>query len=169
MSIFRNKRPLSKNQTALMLIFCQKNVHSLKNTMLSCHFFFIYMIYPCCHARIWSANCQFCQNYIKLWTKKVNRMPFFLISHKKSVLSFPFFVKKRPFSENKLLLCQYWGKKHQFFQKQGDLILFVFNFSRKTRCCHVHIWSKKRQFCQNYTILLAKKVNRMPFLSDFHK
>ena len=31
------------------------------------------------------------------------------------------------------------------------------------------IFGKKRQFCQNYTILWAKKVNRMPFLSDFHE
>ena len=127
------------------------------------------MIHPCCHARIWSKKCQFCQNYIKLWTKKVYRMPFFPISHKKSLLSFPYFVKKRPFSENKLLLCQYWGKKHQFFQKQGDLILFVFNFSRKTCCCHVHIWSKKRQLCQNYTIFCVQKSNRMPFFSDFSR
>ena len=33
---------------------------------------------------------------------------------------------------------------------------------------HVHIWSKKHQFCQTYTIL-AKKVNRKPFFLDFHE
>ena len=37
--IWSKKRPFSKNQTALMSIFSQKNVHSLKNMVLSCHFF----------------------------------------------------------------------------------------------------------------------------------
>ena len=35
--------------------------------------------------------------------------------------------------------------------------------------CHVHIWSIKCQFCQNYTILWAKKVNKMPFFPIFHE
>ena len=34
MPIFGQKRPFSKKQTALMSIFCQKNVHSLKNMVL---------------------------------------------------------------------------------------------------------------------------------------
>ena len=33
--------------------------------------------------------------------------------------------------------------------------------------CHAHIWSKKRQFYQNDTILWAKKVNEMPFFPNF--
>ena len=32
-------RLFSKKHTALKSMFCQKNVHSLKNTVLSCHFF----------------------------------------------------------------------------------------------------------------------------------
>ena len=38
--ILSKKRPFSKKQTGLMPIFCQKNVLSLKNTKLSCNFFF---------------------------------------------------------------------------------------------------------------------------------
>ena len=101
------KYSFSKKQTALMLIFCHKTSILSKTLCSRVIFFLIFMIHPCCHARIWSKKCQFCQNYIKLWTKKVYRMPFFPISHKKSFLSFPYFVKKRPFSENKLLSCQY--------------------------------------------------------------
>ena len=37
------KRPISKKHTALKSIFCQKNVHSLKSTVLLCHFFKIFM------------------------------------------------------------------------------------------------------------------------------
>ena len=36
--ILSTRRPFSKKDTDLH-IFCQKNVHSLKNTVLSCHFF----------------------------------------------------------------------------------------------------------------------------------
>ena len=43
---FVKKRPLSKKHTALKSIFCQKNVHSLKNTVLLCHFFKIFMKNP---------------------------------------------------------------------------------------------------------------------------
>ena len=43
---FVKKRPLSKKHTALKSIFCQKNVHSLKNTVLLCHFFKIFMTNP---------------------------------------------------------------------------------------------------------------------------
>ena len=46
---------------------------------------------------------------------------------------------------------------------------FFSNFSWKTPCSHAHDWSKKRKFCQNYTLLWAKKVNRMPFFSDFSR
>ena len=40
--ILSKKRPFSKNHNALMPIFCQKIVTSLKNTPISCHFFKIF-------------------------------------------------------------------------------------------------------------------------------
>ena len=43
---FVKKRPFSKKHTALKTIFCQKNVHSLKNTVLLNHFFKIFMKNP---------------------------------------------------------------------------------------------------------------------------
>ena len=46
---------------------------------------------------------------------------------------------------------------------------FFSNFSWKTPCSHADDWSKKRKFCQNYTLLWGKKVNRMPFFSDFSR
>ena len=46
---------------------------------------------------------------------------------------------------------------------------FFSNFSWKTPCSHAHDWSKKRKFCQNYNLLWAKKVNRVPFCWIFMK
>ena len=40
--ILSKKLPFSKKHAALMTIFCQKNVHSVKNTVLLCHFFQIF-------------------------------------------------------------------------------------------------------------------------------
>ena len=51
--------------------------------------------------------------------------------------------------------------------KHGALSFF-FNFFMKS-CSHAHDWPTKRQFYQNYTLLWAKKVNRMPFFSDFSR
>ena len=40
--ILSKKRQSLKKTTAFMARFCQKNLHSLKNTMLSCNFFQIF-------------------------------------------------------------------------------------------------------------------------------
>ena len=46
MPIFCKKRPFSKKHAALKSRFCQKNGHSLKNTVLLCHFFKFFMTNP---------------------------------------------------------------------------------------------------------------------------
>ena len=38
----KKKCPFAKNHNAFMPIFCQKNIHSLNTTVLSCHFFEIF-------------------------------------------------------------------------------------------------------------------------------
>ena len=142
MSIFRNKRPFSKNHSALMPIFCQKYVHSLKITLLSCPYFIkktsilsksrcSHVIFsnfslktPCCHVHIWSKKRQFCQNYTILWAKKVNRMPFFSD-----------FTRK-----NQCCHAHILSKKR--------------TFSKKTRCSHSHILSKKLQSSQKHSSLM---------------
>ena len=51
--ILSKKHPFSKQRGALMSIFCQKNVHSVKNTVLSCHLFSNFLLKPrCYHAHI---------------------------------------------------------------------------------------------------------------------
>ena len=71
-------------------------------------------------------------------------------SLKKTLLSCPYFVKKMSSSKNTVLP-----------------FLFFQIFHKKTLCCHAQVWLEERQFCHNDTILLAKKINRMPFFSDF--
>ena len=98
--------------TALMLIFyqkyvyslkthcsytdiSQKNVHSLKNTVLSCVFFFQIFHKKLLLSCTWLVKkCQFCQNYTLFWAKKVNMMSFFPISHKKKYCSYVHILSK---------------------------------------------------------------------------
>ena len=115
----------------------QKDVHSLKNTLLSCPYFvektsilsktlyshIIFLTFkwkiPCCHAHIWSKNHRFCQNYIILWVKKGNRMLFFSrFFREKSPLPCPYFVKKTSILEkNALLSSPYFITKRPVSQK----------------------------------------------------
>ena len=52
------------------------------------------------------------------------------------------------------MFCQ---TKRPFSQEHAAPMSFFSKFEWKIHSCHAHIWSKKRQFCQNYTILWAKK------------
>ena len=64
-----------------MPTFFQKNVQSLKETVLTCQFLQIcreiYLPVLSCHAHIWTKQRQIFQNYTILWAKKVNRIPLF--------------------------------------------------------------------------------------------
>ena len=79
--------------TAPMPVFCQKNVQSLTHCshahilskklalsqkhLVSCHFFKFFMKNPLLSCLYLVKKCPFCQKYTILWTKKINRMPFF--------------------------------------------------------------------------------------------
>ena len=89
MSIFCRKNVHSlKKHAALIPIFYSKNVHSPKNAMLSCHFSSSFSWKtPCCHDHIWSKNL----NSVKITlyyiqAKNTTGCPF--------VLSCPYFVQK---------------------------------------------------------------------------
>ena len=127
--------------TALMPMLFQKDVHSLKNTLLSCPYFvektsilsktlcshIIFLTFKwkilCCHAHISSKTHRFCQNYIILWVEKVNRMLFF----------FRFFTEKTPLS------CPYFVKKTSTLEK--------------IHCSQVHILSKNVQSLKNTALM----------------
>ena len=111
------KRPLSIKYPALMPIFCQKKVCSLKNTMLSCHCFSTFSLKThCCHSPDWSKTRKFRQHYFILWTKKVNWMPFFHnFSRKIDALWTIFCQKTSIFKKTRRSHAQILSKKRPFF------------------------------------------------------
>ena len=87
------------------------------------------------------------------------------LSRKKRYSHSHMLSKKHPFCKN-LLLCPDIVKKRPFSQQHRFFSFHFLKFSMTNPCCHAHSWSKKRQFCHNYT---AKKVNRTPFFPIFHE
>ena len=147
-----------------MPIFCRKNVHSLRNTVLLC---------------------QLKKNH----EKPSAIMPIF---DKKSILSKQYYIMSQRSQQDALflrfltkklsLLCPYFVKNVHSLNSHANILtrkrlssqkqyshVIRFKFFIKNPCCHAHIWSKKRKFCQNYTMLRAKKDNRIPFFMIFHE
>ena len=143
--ILSKKRPFSKKHPALMPIFCQKNVHPHKNTVLSCHFFLIFYVKPpCSHTHIWSEKRPFCRNNTILWAKKVNRMPFFRFFTKKSLLSCPYFVKKTSIlKKSTLRSCPYFVKKTFILSKTQCSHVFFFQIFHEKPPAVMHIFGQK--------------------------
>ena len=127
--------------------FSQKNVHFQKNTTLPCQYFFkrtstlsktqcshvIFINFiknPSFHANMWSKNV----NYVK--TKLYYR-------EKKSRG-----CTCADLSWNILALMPILCQEIVHCLKRYCSHVGFFNFFIKNPCCHVHIWSKKYQFCQ---------------------
>ena len=172
---------LHEKITALMILFCQKKGHSLKNALLSHPYFSkigtttisktqcSHVIFfqdfpwksPCCHTHICSKKRKFCQNYTILWVlKKALGCPFFPIFHEKMDALMPKFCQQNVHSLKKdtapmPIFCQ---KNVHSLKNTFSHVIFS-NFSWKTPCWDAHIWTKN---CQNYNKLWAKKVERMP-------
>ena len=96
-----------------MPIFCQKNVHSHENTLLSYHFF------QKCHEKpsivmplFGQKKRQFCQNYTILWAKKVQRMLFSCYFSRKNYCSNAHVSKRRPFSKKRISLMLIFCRKN---------------------------------------------------------
>ena len=151
-----------------MLNFCQKNVHSLEDTVFWCYFFKFHMkhpILPCPYLVI--KKRQFCQNYYILWAQKINRMPCFPIFHEQISSLMPTFCPKQGlFSKNTLLSCPYFVNKTSILSKTLCSHVIFFYFFMENPCCHANIWSN--DVIQNYIILLDKKSIGCPF-ADFYE
>ena len=94
-------------------------------------------------------------------------MPFFPIFKKKLLFVFPYFVQKRQIYKKHCSHVHILSKNVYPSKNTALPFLFFQIFHKKTLCCHAQVWLEERQFCHNDTILLAKKINRMPFFSDF--
>ena len=142
--------------------FCQNNVHSLKNVVISCYFFFKYNMENTLTPIFGQRQCQFCQNQAYSGQKSLQDAFFFfpilneritalmvifykyVKSLKKALFSCPCFVKKRPFSRKHALPMSFF----QVFQEKSLPVMPIFG--------------QKCQFCQNQTVLQDKHVNRTP-------
>ena len=120
---FVKKRQFSRKLTALMPIFCQKNVHSLKNTVLPCHFFQIFMKNPflSCPFLVKKMSILSKLHYI-LGPKSQQGISFFKVFTIKLLLSCSYFVKSVHSLKNTLLSCPYFVKKGPFSQKHSVLM-----------------------------------------------
>ena len=81
-------------------------------------------------------------------------MPFFPISDEKITALMSIFCQKRLFSKN---------KTSTLLKTKCSRVIFSIFYKNPILLCPYLV--KKRIFCQNYTILLGTKVNKMPFFS----
>ena len=164
---------ISRQKFALMPIYFQKkNVHSLKKHCSHAHIlskkrpFFqkrcaLMSIFskfssktPCCHAHIWSKT-SILSKYTIIWAKKVNMMPFCSDFERNYLCSHAYFLSKnRKISKKYAVFMPMFCQKTSTLSKTCSSHVVFSNFSWKIPSCHAHIWSKKCQFCQNYTIIL---------------
>ena len=84
-------------------------------------------------------------------------MPFFPISDEKITALMSIFCQKRLFSKN---------KTSTLLKTKCSRVIFSFFFYKNPILLCPYL-VKKRIFCQNYTILWAIKVNKMPFFPRF--
>ena len=164
-------RLFSKKHTALKSMFCQKNVHSLKNTVLSCHFFSSFSWKtPRCQDHIWSKKRYFCENYTIIWAQKVNRMPFFPIFHWKVTSLMPILCKKnvhylKTHCFHAHIFCQ---KNVHSLKKHCSHIIFS-NFSWKTRRPVKPIFGLKTLILSKLHYIMGQKSQRDAFFSGLSR
>ena len=170
MSTFCQKRPFSKNKQLSCPYFVKKTSTLLKTKCSRVIFSFFFYKNPILLCPYLVKKRIFCQNYTILWAIKVNKMPFFPDFLLKNRCSRTQFILKYVYSlKNKLLSSPCFVKKRSFRQKHCALMSFYFQFFSKNPLLSSPYLVKKRRFCQNYTIFWVKKVNRMPFVSDFSR
>ena len=94
-------RLFSKKHNALMPILVKKNVHCLKNTVLSCDFFLFFMKTPAVVHMI-GQKTSILSKLHSILVKKSHRMPFFFYFSRKNYCSYVNILSKKcPFSKRK--------------------------------------------------------------------
>ena len=129
-----------------MPIFCRKNVHSLRNTVLLCQLKKI-MKNPLLSCLYLIKKRQFCQNNTILWAKEVSRMPFFSDFSRKNYRSYADILWKNVHSlKNTLLSSLYFVKKTSILSKTLCSYVIFSKFSWKIPLLSRPYLVKKRQF-----------------------
>ena len=155
-----------------MPVFVEKTSNLSKILCSHVIFFQIWNEKPrCCHAHIiFDQKRQFCQKLIVLWIKKVNRTSFFSDFHRKITSLMPIFCKEDVnYRKKNLLSSPYFIKKTSALSKTRCSDVIFSKILWKTPSCLSRPYLiKKRQLCQNYTLLCAKTI-RCQFFPIFHK
>ena len=153
-----------------MPILCRKKVHSLKNTVFSCLFFLILHEKPPAVMPIFDqiTSILLKPHYIMYQKSQYNAL-FFHFFTEKLALSCPYFAKKTSILGKAHCSQVYILSKNVQSLKNTALMLFFQIFHEKLPAVKPIFGQKKRQFCQNYTILWAQKDNKMSFFPIFHK
>ena len=111
MPIFCKKRPFSKKHAALKSRFCHKNGHSLKNTVLLCHFFKFFMTNPLL-SRPYLVKKTLILSKWHYGIGRKRQYPFFPdLSLKSNNFHAHILSEKYPLSKNKLVSCPYVVRK----------------------------------------------------------
>ena len=105
----KNVHSLKRNSSHLHY---QKNVYSLKNTVLSCLFFLICHKHPILSCRYFVKKRQFSQNQNTWWAIKVHKMPFFSDSSRKNRCSHTHIL-----SQVRLFSKEHTALKFMFYEK----------------------------------------------------
>ena len=136
--------------------------------VLSCHVFKFHMKNPILPCPFLVKKLNFVKT-ILYYGQEVNRMPFFHFFRNKYYPLHPHFIQTTSIFNKTLLSCPYFVKKTSILLKTQCSRIIFFNYFMENPCFHVHIWSKRRQFCQNYIKYWAKKVNTGALLLNFHE
>ena len=102
------------------------------------------------------------------WPKKQIGKALFISIFMKIISRMPIW-RKRPFSKKHTALMLICCQKNVPSLKNKMLSSHFLQNFMKIPCVYAHIWSEKCRFCQNYTRLWAKEVNRMPFFTILTK
>ena len=152
-SHFVKKTFIHLTHSALMPIFRQEYVHFQK-TQRSDVIFQYFMKNPLLLYPYLVKKRQFCQNYAMWLPKKVSRMLIFPFCIKKIAALMP---KKPPFSKNHNALIPIFCQKNVSSLKNTPISCDFFHVFHKNPLLSWHIWLKKGQFCQNYTIYYGQQ------------
>ena len=153
-----------------MPLFCRKNVHSPKNTVLSFHFFQIFHEKLPAVMLIFYQKSKFCQTKRYYGPKKSIRCPFFCLSQINNRSHAHILQKKNVDSlKNTLLSCLYFVKKTSFLSKAliSDIILIKFFMEKALLSSPYSV--KNRQSVKTRLYYGSNKAIECPFFPFFQE
>ena len=127
-------------------------MHSLKNTVLSCLFFYFLWKIPYCHAHIWSKNVNSVKTTLYYGPTKSIGCPFFPICHEKITALMPIFGQKNVHS-----LEKHTALMPIFCQKN------VHSLKNTVLSCHFFFMKNSLRSCP-YLVKITSILSKLPYI-----